>query len=81
MVSSAARCGTFCSISSPRRRISLARCLAGVLAQAGNAALAAATAALISASPPDATSAIASPVAGLVVMKRSALSTWRPSIQ
>ncbi|MNN59973.1 hypothetical protein D3C81_1751260 [compost metagenome] len=64
-VSSSARCGTFCSISSPSLRISLARSLAGVLAHFGKASLAAATARLISSAPPLATSPMASPVAGL----------------
>ncbi|KWV89601.1 hypothetical protein PFLmoz3_00714 [Pseudomonas fluorescens] len=64
-VSSSARCGTFCSISSPSLRIKRARSLAGVLAHLGNAALAAATACATSSAPPLATSPMASPVAGL----------------
>jgi hypothetical protein len=69
LVSVRAISGTWAVISSPSRRTSLARCGAGVAAQAGNAALAAATAALTSASPPLATSASTSCVAGLTVSK------------
>ncbi|MNP80792.1 hypothetical protein D3C76_1789870 [compost metagenome] len=68
-VSIAAISGTFSSIRSPRRRIRRARSFIGRLAHFGNAALAASTAWLISASPPEATSASTSPVAGLVVWK------------
>ncbi len=80
-VSSSASCGTLRSISSPRRRISRARSLAGVPAHLGKASAAGATAASISAWPPAATSSMASPVAGLKVVKRSALSTCLPLIQ
>jgi hypothetical protein len=69
---------TLAAISSPSLRTRRARSLTGVAAQAGKAALAAATAALTSSAPALATSAMTSPVAGLMVWKVSLLSTFWP---
>ena len=68
-------------ISSPSLCIILARSAAGVAAHFGKAALAAATAACTSASPPAATSASTCWLAGLTVSKHSRLSTALPSIR
>src|SRR5437867_898792 len=80
-VSSKASSATLLSMSSPRRRMIFARSLAGSAAHFGNAALAAATAAPISASPPAATSARTWPVAGFGLSNTSLLSTYLPSIK
>src|SRR5574343_792879 len=69
---------TLAAISSPSLRTKRARSLTGVAAQPGKAALAAATAALTSVSPPLATVSITSPVAGLTASKLSLLSTFWP---
>src|SRR5574343_1279836 len=69
---------TLAAIRSPSLRTRRARSLTGVAAQPGKAALAAATAALISSWPPLATVSITSPVAGLMVSKVSLLPTFWP---